>query len=69
MRQIVCDECKQPIEDVNVATMRDKELVRVGILVGYGVPLDDMEVKDFHRSCARTMSVAQVYARKGVFPL
>lgn len=69
MRQILCDRCGEPITDVSVAYESDREMFRVGLRLGWGTPVSDTDWFEFHRKCARTMTLAEVYERPGWNPL
>ena len=73
MRQTLCDRCGLPItehdEVDNSFIMDDREMVRVVVATGWYSPLEDAPAREFHKDCARTLTVAEVYARSGLLPL
>lgn len=64
MRQILCDLCTEPIDPETV--IGDEVITFVGIAT---CNREDTYWKEFHRRCARTLTVAAVWKRKGLIPL
>jgi hypothetical protein len=67
MRQTICDACGEPVTDQTVTG--DTVMVRVGVSLGWYEPVEHIRFRDYHRACARGLTVAEVYASSGLVPL
>jgi hypothetical protein len=67
VRQVVCDRCGDPIYDAPMMGPNDGEMIRVGTALGWLSP--DIAWRDYHRGCARDLTVAEVYNHKGAIEL
>ncbi len=61
----ICDNCGQP---VNTEGPLDED-TWVQVAVGLDEPAKEGHTKDYHRKCARNISVAEVWKRSGLIPL
>lgn len=64
MRQILCDSCGEVI-DRDIVT-GDEQITFVAVATG---DKEDARWKEYHRRCARLMTVAAVWASRGLVPL
>ena len=64
MRQILCDFCGEVI-DRDIVT-GDEQITFVAVATG---DKEDARWKEYHRRCARTLTVAAVWASRGLVPL
>lgn len=64
MRQILCDSCKGIIDPEVV--IGDEQITFVAVATG---DKEDARWKEYHRRCARTLTVAEVWKSRGLVPL
>lgn len=64
MWELRCDKCKEII-DRNVV-VGDEQVVYVAVATG---DKEDAIWKEYHRRCARTLTVAEAWASRGLVPL
>jgi hypothetical protein len=66
MKVSLCDRCGEKI-DMNAGFLSERGRVAIYIALG---PVDvDGQWQEYHRGCARNLTIAQVYNRKGARPL
>ena len=61
-----CDKCGEPIDTEGL--LNDRSWIQVGVALDELVR-DGGTRKDYHRDCARTITIAEAWARKGLIPL
>lgn len=60
-----CDKCGEKID--TEGPLNDRSWVQVA--VGLDESARDGGTKDYHRDCARTITIAEVWSRQGLIPL
>ena len=66
MRQILCDVCKEPIDPGELTGDDMYTQIEIYLMANDCEPAISRE---FHRKCARTLTVADVWQRSGQVPL
>lgn len=61
-----CDKCGQRIDLEGI--LSDRSWVQVGVALDEQVHNGGVR-KDYHRDCARTITIAEAWAKEGLIPL